>query len=42
MEIYHSRRDCTDENNRILLCELEGEVVRIMVLAMVVKKGTPF
>jgi len=42
MEIYSSRRDWTDENNRTLLCELEGGFVRILDLAMVVKKGTPF
>jgi hypothetical protein len=41
MEIYRARGDWTDENNRHLLCEMEGGIVRTLNFAMAVRKGTP-
>jgi hypothetical protein len=41
-EIYRASGNCTDENKRHLLCELEDRVYRTLDLAMVVKNGTPF
>jgi hypothetical protein len=42
MEIYRAKGDWTDDNNRPLLCEIEGGVVTTLDFAMVVKKGAPF
>jgi len=42
MEIYRARGDWTHENNRPLLCEMEGGVVRIFEFDIMVRKGTPF
>jgi hypothetical protein len=42
MEVFRARGDWTDENNRHLLCEIEGGVYRTFDLAMMVKKGVPF
>jgi hypothetical protein len=42
METYPSMRNWTDENDRSLLCELEGGVVIKLDFAMKVSKGFPF
>jgi hypothetical protein len=42
MEIYRAKGDWTDENNRPLLCEIEGGVVGTIGFALVSVKGTPF
>jgi hypothetical protein len=42
MEIYRAKGDWTDENNRPLLCEIEGGVVGTLEFLMVAMKGTPF
>jgi hypothetical protein len=42
MESYRSKGNWTDENNRPLLCELEGGVVTTLDCALSVKKGTPY
>jgi hypothetical protein len=42
MEIYRARGDWADENNRPLLCEIEGGVVGERHFAMMVQKGNPF
>jgi hypothetical protein len=42
MEIYRAKGDWTDENNRPLLCEIEGGFVRTLDFVMLVNKGTPF
>jgi hypothetical protein len=41
MEIYRAKGDWTDENNRPLLCEIEGGVVGTLNFEMAVMKGTP-
>jgi len=42
VEIYRARGDWTDENNRPLLCEIEGGFATKYDLAIMVKKGFPF
>jgi hypothetical protein len=42
MEIYRAWGNWTDENNRPLLCEMEGGIVRTFAFAIMVMKGTPF
>ena len=42
MEIYRARGDWTDENNKPVLCEIEGGIVTTLDLAIEVTKGFPF
>jgi hypothetical protein len=42
VETYRAKGNCIDENNRPLLCELEGGVTRTFELVMSMSKGTPF
>jgi len=42
MGIYRGEKDCTDENNRPSLCELEDGVVRRIDFAILVRKRSPF
>jgi hypothetical protein len=41
LETYRSRGNWTDEDNRPLLCEIEGGVLRTMDLAIMAQKGIP-
>jgi hypothetical protein len=41
LETYRSRGNWTDEDNRPLLCEIEGGVFRTLDLAIMVQKGIP-
>jgi hypothetical protein len=42
MAVYRASEEWTDENNRHLLCEIEGGVARTFDFAISVKKGAPF
>ena len=42
VEIYRAWGDWTDENNRPLLCEIEGSVGKKFDLAIMVREGFPF
>jgi hypothetical protein len=42
MEIYRVMGNWTDENNRPLICEIEGGVVRTFHYAIAAIKGNPF
>jgi hypothetical protein len=41
VEAYRAMGNWTDENNRPLLCEIEGGIVRTFDFALMVKKGNP-
>jgi hypothetical protein len=41
MEIYSAEENWTDKNNRTLLGEIEGRVVRTLDYVIIVKKGVP-
>ena len=42
LETYRAMGNWTDENNRPLLCEIEGGVVRTFDVSLMVQKGFPF
>jgi hypothetical protein len=42
VDIYRSRGEWTDENNRPLLCEMDGRVAKTIRFAIMVGKGVPF